>query len=104
MRAPGCIADGDHGAVHAELARRELVRLEHRRHRLDPGERAERELGEQPLVADAADDGAALAAREVRAQAGALHALDDVIELGVGDVGARDDDHGPGRVTASGAS
>ena len=36
--------DADDRAVRGELARRELVRLEHRHHRLDARERAERNL------------------------------------------------------------
>jgi hypothetical protein len=101
--APVRVADADGGAVGAELARRELVRLEHRRHRFDAGQRLERHLGQQALVADAADDGAPLAAREVDLEAGTLDALADVVELGVRDVGAGDDDHRGSRERGWGA-
>ena len=39
-----------------EFARRQLVRFEHWRHRLDARQRAERNLLQQRLIADAADD------------------------------------------------
>ena len=86
-------ADVHDGALDRELARRELVRLEHRRDRFDAGERTQRQLGQERLVADASDDRALLAARQMRAHPGGLDALADMVDLGVGDVGFRDDDH-----------
>ena len=92
-RVPVAAADLHDGAIGRELARRQLVRFQDRRDRLHAGERAKRNLLEQRLVADAADDRAVLAAREVRAHAGRLDALANVVDLGVGDFGAGDDDH-----------
>src|SRR6185437_3766518 len=92
-RAPVAPADRDHGPFRGELARCELVRLEHRRHRLDAGKRAKRDLFEQRFVADATDDRAVLAAREMRAHADRLDAFADVVDFGVGDFGSSDDDH-----------
>ena len=60
----------------------------------DAGEREEGGLGQQRFVADAADDGALLAARDVGAHPQRLHALADVVQLRVGDTRAGDDDHG----------
>ena len=96
---PRVVADADDRRLGGELARGTLVRLEHRHDQLDARQRAERDLEQPCFVADAADDRALLAAREVRVQPRALDALADVIELGVGDVGTRDDDHAgmPGR-------
>ena len=55
----------------------------------------QRGLLQQRLVADAADDGALLAARQVRAHPQRLDALADVVQLGVRDAPSGDDDHGP---------
>ncbi len=86
-------ADAHDGSLDGEFARRELVWLEHRRDGFDAGERAKRHLGEQRLVADASDDRALLAARQVRAHADRFDALADVVDFGVGDVGLCNDDH-----------
>ena len=58
-----------------------------------PGSERSGSFGQERLVADAADDRALLAAREVRAHPGGLDAFADMVDLGVGDVGFRDDDH-----------
>ncbi len=97
----GDLGTAEAGGAHAhdgrtggELARRELVRLQHRQHLLDAGDRQDRHFAQPILISDATDDGAALPARDVRAQAQGLDALADVVDLGVRDAGLRDDDHG----------
>src|SRR5581483_7319882 len=88
------LADGYHRVALVELAAGELVRLHDRQGLLDAGDRQQR-LGVQlVLVADDADDRAVLALADVRLQAELVDALDDVLELGGGGVGAQDDDHG----------
>src|SRR5262249_1742528 len=94
-------ADVHDRSGHGELARRQLVGFEHGRDRLDAGDGQERNALEQRLVANAADDRALLAAREVGAHTDGLDALANVVDLGVGDVGAGDDDHRNERVTES---
>ena len=76
------------------LAAGELERLEDRQHLFDAGDGRQR-LGLQlALVADDADDGALLAAAEVRLEAQFADALQDVVDLLLGGVGSKNNNHG----------
>ena len=55
------------GGLRRELPGRELVRLEHLVYRLDAGNREQRYVLEQGLVAEAPDDGSTLSPGHVRA-------------------------------------
>jgi hypothetical protein len=60
---------------------------------VDARNREERDVLEEGLVAHAADDGAVLPSREVRAEPRGLHAFPDMVDLGVGGARGGDDDH-----------
>src|SRR5262249_55900199 len=74
-----------------QLAAGELERLEDRQHLLDAGDGGQRLALELVLVADDADDGALLAAAEVRLEAQLLDVFQDVLDLFRCRVGSGDD-------------
>ena len=99
--AEGDAADLDQRGGLAELVRDQLVRLEDRRDRLDPGDRRERLFPDDVLRADDPDDDADGAAGDLGTEAPLLDAVDDVLDLRLGRAGLGDDHHGAekGRVT-----
>ncbi len=70
--------------VSFDLRRRELVRLEDRHELVDARSALEPDVGHVLAVADHADHGHELAARDVRRRSRRLHALDHRLHLGGG--------------------
>src|SRR6185436_16049050 len=78
--------DADDGVRRADLAARELERLEDRHHVLHALQRLERlEAGLEAIVPDRADDGALLPATHVRPETERLDTPTDVLDVGVHD-------------------
>ena len=75
----------------------QLERLEDRQHLLDAGYGQERLDLQFALVADDADDGAHLAAAEVRLEPQFTNALQNVFNVFFGGVGTENDNHGGAR-------
>src|SRR5262249_45917984 len=83
-----------HNAIFlVELATGQLERLEDRQHLFHAGNGGERLGLELVLIADDADDGAVFAAADVWLEAQLRDALEDVVDLFAGGVGAENDDH-----------
>ena len=83
----------DDRVVFLELASRELPGRQNRDHLFDPGDGPERVVGEQPVVADHADDGPLLPLREVGAEAELPHAVHHVLDLFFRGVWFQHDNH-----------
>ena len=103
--ADGDVADLHHAVIAAaKLARDQLVRLQHRRHRFHAGDGRDRLFPDRALVADDADDRAHRAAAHVRLETPLGDPLDNVVDLFFCGLGFGDDNHGkragrlPGRL------
>ena len=77
-----------------KLASRELVRAGDPVHGLHSGNREEGDVRKALLVTNAPDDGSGLAPGQMGSESESLHALADLVEFVVGDVGSCDDDQG----------
>ncbi len=86
-------ADRDDGVSGMKLPAGELERLEDRQDLLDAGNGRQRLGPELVLVADDADDGADLAAAEVRLETQLADAFENVLDLLFGEIGSENDNH-----------
>ena len=77
-----------------KLTAGQLERLQNRQHLFDAGYGKQRLGLELALVADDADQGALLAAAEVRLKAQVTDTLQNVLDVFVGGVGTEDNNHG----------
>ena len=76
-----------------ELEVRQLVGFHDRVNSLDARDGQERDIRQNLLVSDTSDHGTVLSPGQVRLKPKGLHPLPDMVQLLVGDVVPRDDDH-----------